>query len=171
MKKQSLEKLTGLTAASIAMGVSTEAAIIASPTVPSGGLTTPSSLGTIYWDIDNDGTDDFSFTLSSLYTNITSSIQTVLKMADLGDARVAGVDGNPLHFKQLTGGTYLGTTSDGFSFSPTARNRSILSFWSSTVSSYLYLGTDLNDGGWSLGDTGYFGFKFTSNGNTHYGWA
>ena len=163
MKINNFEKLTGLSAASIAMGSSANAAIIPSTTIPAGGLTSPSSPGTINWDIDNDGTNDFGF---SLYTSFTS--YRYLYFTDLGDARIAGPDTNPLFFKKLTAGAKLGTANDALGFNPGARSRSLIS----TASSLPYIGVWLrDDGGWSLGDTGYFGFKFTSNGNTHYGWA
>jgi MYXO-CTERM domain-containing protein len=166
MKKgQSLKKLTGLSAASIAMGTSADAALVASATIPAGGLTTPSNPGTINWDVDNDGTNDFKFTYNTS-TSLTTSFGTLF-MEDLGDARIAGPDTNPLFFEKLTAGAKLGTTNDALGFVAAARNRSLISTYSASA----YIGNLLAYGGWSLGDTGYFGFKFTSNGNTHYGWA
>ena len=165
MKINKFEKITGLSAASIAMGSSANAALIASTTIPAGGLTSPSSPGTINWDIDNDGTDDFRF---SIVTSSNTFTYGSLAIVDLGDARIAGPDTNPLFFKKLTAGAKLGTANDALGFNPGARSRSLIS----TYSSLPFIGVWLrDDGGWSLGDTGYFGFKFTSNGNTHYGWA
>ena len=36
---------------------------------------------------------------------------------------------------------------------------------------FFYIASGLFLADWRLGETGYFGFKFTSSGNTHYGWA
>jgi MYXO-CTERM domain-containing protein len=33
------------------------------------------------------------------------------------------------------------------------------------------IGTEAANGSWSYNETGYVGFKFTSDGNTHFGWA
>jgi hypothetical protein len=41
----------------------------------------------------------------------------------------------------------------------------------SITGSGFQIGTGAAAGGWSLGDTGFFGFKFTSGANTHYGWG
>ena len=166
MKINNFEKITGLSAASIAMGSSANAALIASTTIPEGGLTSPSSPGTSNWDIDNDGTDDFRF---SKYTSTSSfGSYAYLYLQDLGDARIAGPDANTQYFKKLTAGAKLGTANDALGFDASPGNRTLISTSSSSTNLGFWL---KNDGGWSLGDTGYFGFKFTSNGNTHYGWA
>jgi MYXO-CTERM domain-containing protein len=166
MKKgQSLKKLTGLSAASIAMGTSADAALIASTTIPAGGLTTPSNPGTINWDVDNDGTNDFKFTYYTSSSSTSSLYYGTLAMEDLGDARIARPVSSP-YFEKLTAGAKLGTANDGLSFY-VAQNRALINMSSSSF----FIGANLKNGGWSLGDTGYFGFKFTSNGNTHYGWA
>ena len=169
MKKQTIEKLSGLAAISTAMGTSADAALVASATIPSGGLVSPSSPGTIYWDIDNDGTDDFRFSLTSTSTSTTfsTSYYAALSMRDLGHARVARPDGSSAIFAKLSSGAKLGTAADGLSFDATTTNRILLSSYNNSV----YLGSFPANGSWSLGDTGYFGFKFTSSGNTHYGWA
>ena len=165
MKKQTIEKLSGLAAISTAMGTSADAALVASATIPSGGLVSPSSPGTIYWDIDNDGTDDFRFSLTS--TSFSTSYYGTLYMRDLGDTRVARPDGSSNIFAKLSSGAKLGTAADGLSFNAATENRTLLFSYTGKV----YLGYLPANGGWSLGDTGYFGFKFTSSGNTHYGWA
>ena len=169
MKKQTIEKLSGLAAISTAMGTSADAALVASATIPSGGLVSPSSPGTINWDIDNDGTDDFRFSLtSSIYTSsISTYYYEFLTIRDLGDARVARPDESSNIFAKLSSGAKLGTAADGLSFNAATENRTLLFSYTGKV----YLGYLPANGGWSLGDTGYFGFKFTSSGNTHYGWA
>jgi hypothetical protein len=161
MKKRNIKKITGLTAISTAMGASVNAALVPSITIPAGGLVPPSTLETINWDIDIDGTNDFSFSKRTISSSINSVYYTTARMQDLGDARVAG------GFEKLSSGDKLGTALDGLSFSPTLQNRALISSYSGTIS----VGGSLSAGGWSVGDTGYFGFKFTISGNTHYGWA
>ena len=160
MKFSNLNKLTVLSAASIAMGSSANAVSIPSITIPAGGLVPPSTFETINWDIDNDGTYDFSFSKTTSSSSSTS-FYAAARMQDLGDARVAG------GFKKLSSGDKLGTALDGLSFSPGTQNRALMYDYSGTITT----GGSLSPGGWSVGDTGYFGFKFTSSGNTHYGWA
>lgn len=166
MKKQTIEKLSGLAAISTAMGTSADAALVASGTIPSGGLVSPSSPGTIYWDIDNDGTDDFSFLFTS--SGFSSTYYGSLYMRDLGDARVARPDGSSNIFAKLSSGAKLGTAADGLSFNASTESRVLVSSYNGTS---FFTGDSPSNGNWSLGDTGYFGFKFTSSGNTHYGWA
>lgn len=158
MKKRNIKKITGLTAISTAMGASVNAALVPSITIPAGGLVPPSTLETINWDIDNDGTNDFSFSKTTSSSTVSYS---TARMQDLGDARVAG------GFKKLSSGDKLGTALDGLSFSPGTQSRALMHDYSGTIS----IGGSLYAGDWSVGDTGYFGFKFTSSGNTHYGWA
>ncbi len=165
MKKQTIEKLSGLAAISTAMGTSADAALVASATIPSGGLVSPSSPGTINWDIDNDGTDDFRFSFNS--SGFSSTYYGSLYMSDLGDARVARPDGSSNIFAKLSSGAKLGTAADGLSFNAAREIRTLVISYSGTNITGYYPA----NGGWSLGDTGYFGFKFTSSGNTHYGWA
>ena len=162
MKKRNIKKITGLTAISTAMGASVNAALVPSISIPAGGLVSPSTLETINWDIDIDGTNDFSFSKRTISSSILSVYYTTARMQDLGDARVAG------GFEKLSSGAKLGTASDGLSFSPAAQNRGLMYGYGI---GNLSLGSSLSSGGWSVGDTGYFGFKFTSSGNTHYGWA
>ena len=40
-----------------------------------------------------------------------------------------------------------------------------------TVTANSGIGGDAGAQGWSMGDTGFFGFKFTSGPNTYYGWG
>ena len=168
MKKQTIEKLTGLAAISTAMGSSADAALVASTTIPTGGLSSPSTNATINWDIDNDGTDEFRFRFSVI-TSYTS-YYTYLFFEDLGNGRAAYQDGgNYREVQKLTAGAKLGTASDSLNFNiPAVQNRILASAYSGTS---LTVGNGFRNAGWSLGDTGYFGFKFIKDGNTHYGWA
>jgi hypothetical protein len=161
VKNKNLEKIVGLSTLSASLGTGAHAALVASPTIPSGGLTTPLSPGTIYWDIDNDGNNNFSFTMFS------SSSYGYVRMWDLGDARVAGSDAHPEYFLKINAGAILGTANDGLAFSSRSQGR-MLRTMSTSITGDGYM---LTDGGWLRGDTGYFGFKFTNSGNTHYGWA
>lgn len=165
MKKQTIEKLSGLAAISTAMGSSADAALVAS-VLPTGGLVLPTTVGTINWDIDNDSTNEFEFGFSSSTYSTTSYSSLFIK--DLGNTRVAHQDGGDITaFQKLTAGAKLGTASDALDFNAAAQNRNVVSASSGSVST----GFNFRQGGWSLGDTGYFGFKFTKGGNTHYGWA
>jgi hypothetical protein len=168
MKKETIEKLAGLTAISTAMGTSANAALVASTTIPTGGLVSPTSEGTSNWDIDNDGTNEFSLNLS--FTNPASSYTyTYLRIGELGNTRVALQDGATADtFQKLSAGAKLGTASDALGFNPNGLTRIVASAYSGYS---VYVDDPLRNGGWSVGDTGYFGFKFTKDGNTHYGWA
>jgi hypothetical protein len=167
MKKETIEKLAGLTAISTAMGTSANAAIVASTTIPTGGLVSPTSHGTSNWDIDNDGAVEFSFSLSVYDMYTYTSIFVFI--GELGNTRVAGEDGATVNtFKKLSAGAKLGTASDALGFNTNNQLATVaFNYGGSDVST----GVSFQNGGWSVGDTGYFGFKFTKDGNTHYGWA
>ena len=60
----------------------------------------------------------------------------------------------------------MGTVSDSLGFGSRAFNQTAVINDGNIRTGYAFA-----RGGWSLGDTGYFGFKFTKDGNTHYGWA
>lgn len=169
MKKQTIQKLTGLAAISTAMGSSADAALVSSITIPTGGLSSPSTIGSINWDIDNDGSDEFRFRFS---IDTSSSILTYLHFEDLGNGRAAYQDGgNSIAVQKLTAGAKLGTASDSLNFNNSAvqNGRTLISAESNLN---FYTGFyAFSSAGWSLGDTGYFGFKFIKDGNTHYGWA
>jgi hypothetical protein len=167
MKKETIEKLAGLTAISTAMGTSANAAIVASTTIPTGGLVSPTSHGTSNWDIDNDGAVEFSFSLSVYDMYTYTSIFVFI--GELGNTRVAGEDGATVNtFKKLSAGAKLGTASDALGFNTNNQLATVaFNYGGSDVST----GVSFQNGGWSVGDTGYFGFKFTKDSNTHYGWA
>jgi hypothetical protein len=150
------------------MGTSANAAIVASTTIPTSGLVLPTSQGTSNWDIDNDGTNEFSFNFN-LYNPFTSFIYTYLYIGELGNTRVALQDGATADtFQKLSAGAKLGTASDALGFNANGFNRMVASAYDGFS---VYLNDPFLNGGWSLGETGYFGFKFTKDGNTHYGWA
>lgn len=166
MKKQKIEQLVSLTAVSTALGTSANAEMVAS-NLPIGGLVTPTSPGTVNWDIDSDGTNDVNLNFTTA-VSISNAFNSIF-MEFLGDARVAGVsDSNGFNrFDKLSSGAKLGTAGDGLGFNQNAGSWNL--GFSTYSSSLIYIGSNMN--GWSLGDTGYFGFKFSSDGNTHYGWA
>ena len=164
MKQKSLEKILGLTAAYTVAGTSANAALIASTTIPAGGLTSPSNADVTIWDIDSDGSTDFA-----LIQNPSIPVAYAYLEA-YPSARVARTDSIGNTFNKLSYGAKLGTAADGLFFDASPAKHGIVSQF---TSSFVYVMSSANAGGWLVGDTGYFGFKFTNSdsGTTHYGWA
>jgi hypothetical protein len=142
-------------AASLALcsGNVVEGAIIASPNAPIGP---PTTHGVNLLDVDGDGTNDFilknvgSFAASLSETNGGRFV----------GANTVGSDG----FAKLSSGFVVGPTMAGHKFFTSAQT-------GLTVTANSGIGNDAFAQGWSMGDTGFFGFKFTSGPNTYYGWG
>ena len=171
MKKKNIETLTSLTALSVAIGTQAEGAMVAA-SLPPGGLVTPSWAGVVYWDIDGGGSNDFKFSLtsSSFFSTYYSStsINSQLSVGELAGRFAYSSAGNSNALQKLDSGTSIGTyATSPFIFRANGINAAMLSAYSSSV----YPMAFLSNGGWNSGDTGYFGFQFTDNGDTHYGWA
>ena len=146
----------------ISAGASTVAhgLLVQSPTVGS-GLTPPGTPGSQLWDVDNDGTFDFELRHGSTLGTSHFAIFNILSGA--------GFVQNPLNstsygIQKLPGGYVLsaGITNYAFGTTPKASNivtdNGSLSLW-------------VGQSGWEIGDTGYFGFRFTNAGGVHYGWG
>jgi hypothetical protein len=114
---------------------------------PPTGYTTP-------WDVDNDGTSDFD-----LYNQNSREAS----LTELGAARFVR-PGSGVNLAKLTAGFDVGPTMTGaFFFGGSAE--------SFTVTNQGAIETDIAAQGWTLGEIGYFGFKFTNSSGVHYGWG
>lgn len=141
-------------AASLALcsGTIAEAAIIACPNVP---ITPPSSAGNLNLDVDGDGTSDFQL------RNMLGSAW----VAELNGGRfVAATTRTADGLAKLSSGFVVGPTMAGYKFF--ASPQTAISITSSSG-----IATDALSQGWTMGQTGLFGFKFTSGANTYYGWG
>ncbi len=127
---------------------------IRSTTLP---LSPPTSAGFIFWDVDGDGTNDFQ---------LINNSGTSASLDELGFARfVAPAAATRDGFAKLNAGlSVFGAFSAGYKFFANAQT-------GITVTSSGAVSADAADGGWALGDIGYFGFKFTNASGVHYGWG
>jgi len=136
----------GAAALTMASGNPAQTAIVQSLTTP----VSPESS----WDVDADSTPEFSAT----------SFFSLRSLNEIGGRFVApnwrSIDG----FAKLASGFQVGASMPGFKFFNTAQNPI-------TVSAGSNIGGDLGAQGWSKGETGFFGFKFTNGTGTHYGWG
>ncbi|MFM7988807.1 MAG: hypothetical protein ACKPKO_56780, partial [Candidatus Fonsibacter sp.] len=67
-------------------------------------------------------------------------------------------------FAKLSSGFVVGPTMAGFKFFASAQG-------GISITSESAIEFDAGAQGWSMGDIGFFGFKFTSGANTYYGWG
>jgi len=142
--------ITGLAAQSA------DATPIRSPTLP---LSPPATDGTIPWDIDGDGTEDFR--LRNLY-GIAASFGNVGAAPSPARFVVASTV-TESGFAKLSTGFNVGAIMSGFSFFPDPEFNS--------MTRYGTIGSAAAGNGWALGDIGFFGFKFTIGSDVHYGWG
>jgi hypothetical protein len=153
--KSMAEKLAlagGAASLALCSGNVVEGAIIASPNAPIGP---PTTVGGNRLDVDGDGTFDFELSHSN-----TSAFLTELN----GGRFVATDDRFNDGFAKLSSGFVVGPTMAGHKFFANAQS-------SITITNVSSIGVDAGPQGWSMGDTGFFGFKFTSGTNTYYGWG
>ncbi len=123
------------------------------------GLTPPPSAGSTLWDVDGDGTSDFSldnngFIFASAIFDDTAGGRLVVPAGAFSDGIAK------LSVSQSVGPTLGGN----YMFHSLPQNLN-------TITVGGYIGLDASVGGWAVGDVGYFGFKFTSGADTHYGWG
>jgi len=129
-----------------------EGAIISSASTP---IRPPTTAGFNSLDIDGDGTIEFALgDYSSGAAFLTS-----------GNGRFVAAASAAKGFQKLSSGFVVGSTMPG-SFK----------FFSSPqpffpVTAFSAIAATAAAQGWSMGDTGYFGYKFTSGGNTLFGWG
>jgi hypothetical protein len=130
-----------------------EAGIVQSQTLPK---SPPASLGSNFWDVDGDGTNDFQ---------VRNGRSTAARLTELGSARVvspaAAVNEG---FAKLNTGFNVGSSlAAGYKFFGNANVNSITEYGNiDPVAAF---------GGWAIGNTGYFGFKFSNASGVHYGWG
>ena len=62
------------------------------------------------------------------------------------------------------------TLASAYKFHTSAQESNSITFRGAAGASGL-IGPGAADGGWSVGETGFFGFKFTSGADTHFGWG
>ena len=149
MKK--IQKITGAAAVGAALVPVSHGAIVRSD-LPGGELRSGPGISN-NWDVDGDGTNDFSLfvagagSLSYLYLGFANA-----------DNAVVGPG-----FGKLDAGFTVGSTAD---FNRGGAGRLGI------VGVGGFLAGDALDGGWgSIDETGYIGFQFDIAGGTHYGWA
>jgi len=138
-----------------------EAGIVRSTTLPlsppASGASSPLLGGVNYWDVDGDGTNDF---------RLFNRLNNLARLTDLGPARfVCSINATTDGFAKLnTGFNVGGALVAGYKFQ---------SFSSSdiTMTNRGAIGGDIGAQGWSIGNTGYFGFKFSNASGVHYGWG
>jgi hypothetical protein len=143
---------------SIGAGGSAHAAVVQSTTV-NAPFRPPSAAGTINWDVDNDGTADFGLVNSFTYAAFFN---------DLAGGRVVGATTvSNDRFKKLNSGFVVSSGMTGYGFLTSAQQGPTVTYGTG------FIGIDAGNQGWSVGDTGFIGFKFTANSgaDTHYGWA
>ncbi len=130
-----------------------EAGIVPSTTLP---MSPPAGYGSDRWDVDGDGADDFKL------KNRASSAW----LTELGSARfVSPASRTDDGFAKLnTGFNVGGSLVAGYKFFSSAQN-------SIRMTSGGAIGFDAGAQGWAVGNTGYFGFKFSNTSGVHYGWG
>ena len=130
-----------------------DADVVKSDTLP---LTSPPGHANTNWDVDGNGMTDFVLDGRDTYAYLNDSNggRLVAPMAATGGG-----------IAKLSGGAVVGNTlASSFKFFSAAQTANLITYSSK-------IGSDAEAGGWSIGDTGFFGFKFTNGGDTHYGWG
>ena len=158
-----LAKLAGggaVAAAMSGMPAVADADIVQSTTAPisSGGN------GTNFWDVDGDGTNDFALRGG---VNVLDNNAVTARFDDLNGGRlVVPSDANAGGIARLPGSVSVGAnlgTAYQFHFEAQGRNYITVDFG---------VARNARDGGWTFfGETGFFGFRFTSGGDTFFGWG
>ena len=145
----------GAASLALASGNPAETAVVSALNTP---ISPPSSTGSIDWDVDGDSNAEFRLGNAS-FVGFHSAVFTELNGAFVAPS-FRFSDG----FAKLATGFVVGASmSGGFKF---LGNQTFI-----TVTGGGSIGGDLGAQGWSLGDVGYFGFKFASGSNTYYGWG
>jgi hypothetical protein len=149
-----LMRVAGLSAAAMVAACRAEGAVVQSTSAT--GLRPPTTDGSISWDVDGDGLADF---------RLQNDSSEFARIHELDPGRfVAGYAITSDGFAKLADGFPVGPQVPGFRFFTSPQTAIQL-----TASSQI--GEDANREGWWMGETGYFGFKFSNAGGTHYGWG
>jgi hypothetical protein len=149
---QKLMLAGGAATLALASGNLAEAAVVPALNTP---ISPPGSLGANSWDVDGVSGPDFYLGNNSTFGNLTEANGRFVAPA------AASADG----FAKLSSGFVVGPTMSGFKFFASAQTAITVTYAGTKI------GYDADNGGWSLGDVGFFGFKFTSGANTYYGWG
>jgi len=130
-----------------------EAEIIRSTTLP---LSSPVTAGDNFWDVDNDGTDDFVLVNNS----------STASLIEIDPARfVSPAARTQRGFAKLNAGFIVGGSMvGGYKFFNSAQQGIGITTSGSIAS-------EAGPQGWALGDIGFFGFKFSNTSGVHYGWG
>ena len=143
--------------AGVAAPQSAEAGLVQSTTLP---MSPPASSGFNYWDVDGDGTDDFRL------RNLRATQAT---LAQLGAAQFVSPASrvNQGFAKLNTGFNVGGSLATGYKFF-SAIVGTVVRY---SMTSYGGIDPVAGAQGWAIGNTGYFGFKFSNGSGVHYGWG
>ncbi len=124
-----------------------------------------SNFGLVNWDLDGNGVNDFALVHSGLTGFGALSIDNNTPLA--GSAFVNKTNQQTLAIENLANGVVVGATlTNNYAFGNRASHL-MVGAASSGVVGFSSLGLE----GFSSGTNGHIGFKFTSNSQTHYGWA
>ena len=131
-----------------------EAGIVPSTTLPK---SPPTEYGSDFWDVDGDGTNDFKLKnrgSSAWLTELGSSARFVSPASRTQDG-----------FAKLNTGFNVGVSlAAGYKFFSGNQYSIIMTNGGA-------IGADAGTQGWAIGNTGYFGFKFSNTSGVHYGWG
>ena len=143
--------------AGVAAPQSAEAGLVQSTTLP---MSPPASSGFNYWDVDGDGTDDFRL------RNLRATQAT---LAQLGAAQFVSPASrvNQGFAKLNTGFNVGGSLATGYKFFSAIVGTVVRN----SMTSYGGIDPVAGAQGWAIGNTGYFGFKFSNTSGVHYGWG
>jgi len=167
---EKLALLAGSGAAIAAAPATSEAAIVMSTTAP---IATMAGFdNTNNWDVDGDGTVDFA--LINIFSIFSTSTTTsfFFDFDDRNGGRLVAPAGAALRgISLLPADEIIGAGLDSaYQFHAAAQTSNSIAYMAYGTS--INIGSDAAAGGWSLGDTGFFGFRFTNtSGGTHFGWG
>lgn len=140
---------------------SADAVPIQSTTLP---LSPPATRGFTYWDVDGDGTTEFWLR----HQTSTSSLRTYRQasLTEPGPSRFVSPASriNDGFAKLNAGFNVSGSLVTGYKFMQFGQPDIQITTSGS-------IGSDAGQQGWSIGDIGYFGFKFSNGSDVHYGWG
>lgn len=162
MKKCVAEKLAlagGAAGLVFCSQTNAQAGIVASTSTPKSPPTTP---GVTTWDVDGDGYVDFLLA-NSQQIFYPYGFRNFASLTEVNGGRFVRA-GNIQSLLKLSASDTVGPVMAGRTFNLSARDLTVTD--NSAIPGYA-----AGIGGWSMGDTGFLGFKFTSGSNTYYGWA
>ncbi len=159
---RSLTSKLSAVAATAVLVPAASGAVTLSRTITPSGIAAPTAPGSVVWDVDNDGMDDFQLEHSA----ITFISATFGLFDDQNGGRLVAPTGATLGgIAKLPDGATVGPVlGPAYKF-----HANVQSFNSITYKGAVGVGAAA--GGWKVGDVGNFGFKFESGGQEHFGWG